>query len=171
MGGIASNEYGVSRVWTQVVSDWLATRGRIGKDYSDDLALKLLVAGYSFTSLRPSAIPRAAQKSTWKTNDEPLRTVTEYLTAEGIDGQKIWLVTGQGIALLWRNATIDSAAADVTRAMLEAIAKRADGVKIIGSIRGSLDAFFGLDVVNARKAKTVIDDWRGENPGGAIVIP
>ncbi|GAG09928.1 unnamed protein product, partial [marine sediment metagenome] len=106
LGAIAEKECGVSRVWTQAVVTWLAGREHIGTGDADEVTVKLLVAGYFFTSLGPSAVLRAAQKASWDPSAAPLTAVAEHLVLPMIDGRKVWWVVGQSLALLWRQASV-----------------------------------------------------------------
>lgn len=171
LGAIASNECSVARVWTQVVVDWMGHRGQIGQTRVDDVSVSLLEAGYFFTSVRPSVVVRAAEKADWDHTARPLRTVKEHLSLPIVDARKVWMMTGQSMALLWRNAPLDGQAAAVADGLLQAIASRADGRKIIDSLHKSLDGFFGLDVVSARKAMAVFENRRTENPNKLVIIP
>lgn len=169
LAAIASNGHGVSRVWTQVLTVWLEQRGNIGIRHVDEVALNLLVAGYSFTSLGSSAVLMAAEKASWEASAEPLKSVADHFASPAITARSTWLLAGQSLAVLWRQGAVVAGTGNVTIAILDAIKKRADGRGVIDGLRKSIDGFFGLDVVNARKAKKVIDEWHGGSSGGLIL--
>lgn len=170
LAAIASNGHGVSRVWTQVLTVWLGRRGNIGIRHVDKVALDLLVAGYSFTSLGSSAVLMGAEKADWVASAEPLQSVTNHFASPTITARSTWLLAGQSLAVLWRQGAVVAGTANITIAILEAIKKRADGRGVIDGLRKSIDGFFGLDVVNAREAKRVIDEWQ-EGKSGGLIMP
>ena len=163
LGVISQNEYHVTRVWTQSVAYWLGQTGLIGMDEVDGVTVNLLGAGYSFTSMSATAFLKATKIANWNYDDHRLRKVFNYLGSSRVDGHTVWLVVGQSLKLLWLNASVDSAVEKITVGILDVVASRTDGETIIKQLRQSVDAFFGLDVVNASKVKNVIEDWRGKD--------
>ncbi|MGC2761572.1 MAG: hypothetical protein WA206_09700, partial [Candidatus Binatus sp.] len=155
----AKAEYGVRRVWTQVVLQARAKQGALQPSAFFDATAKLAGYGYFFTSLNTPSVMSAGELAKWNPSAWPLKQVLRQFGMESVDlADRVRLATGF-IVQLYREDLFPDHRTAVLIAMLENLAARSGGVDAIRQMVRSLPLAFGLNAVRGGEAVRAIEAW------------
>lgn len=160
VGTVAGDDYGVRRVWTQIVAEWMGRTGRLDSEYRIDVSLGLIQHGYFFSFLFPEAIVRAAISARWDFDSQPLRAVLEEMGNPTIEPNGLATLLGKTIYMVWRRSPLERATETLIYRMLNSVSEHPRGVAIIAAVERNLDSLFGVDVISCAKTKQVFAVWR-----------
>jgi TPR-GreAB-C-PIN type conflict system protein len=166
-GILITREFSLQRVWTQAVCLWLRDAESMSNDECDAASARLCGFNYQFTALSPSTILVACRLSNWDPDKQPLLGVLDRF-GEQVAGNDMLVFTAGLFPSLWREAPLDSASG-VTIRILAKLSQSSRGLVVILNILKRLDDLFGLNVVGAQRAKTVIEAWLRTTKGGRII--
>src|SRR5439155_15042601 len=85
LGGYGAHEFGVRRVWTQAVLQWMAHTGALEVEEIFTSTAKLFAWGYQFTSMSINALARAGILAEWGQSRWPLSQCIELFRYENVD--------------------------------------------------------------------------------------
>ena len=167
-GLLITREFSLHRVWTQAVCFWLRDAKSMSSDECDVVSARLCGFNYQFTALSPSTILVACRLANWDPDKQPLRGVLDRF-GEQVAGNDILLFTASLMPSLWREAPFDLAD-HVTIRLLDELSHGSKGLAVIRTILKRLDDLFGLNVLGAQRAKTVIEAWLRTGTKGGLII-
>lgn len=156
---LARLEYGVSRVWTQLVIEVRAGSGIVDPETFFDASAKLLGCGYFFTRPSPQIVWQAGVIAEWKIDSWPLSQVLSVFAEESVDLPPILQLAAELLRLLYQEPLLPETKANITMKILENIAKKNGGIQGIHSLREALPNIFSLNVVGLGDATITIDSW------------
>jgi hypothetical protein len=134
----------------------------------DVVSARLCGFNYQFTSLSPNTIVVACHLSGWNSNKQPLLGVLDRF-GEQVRGNDMLVFTAGLLPSLWREAPFDLAS-QVTIRILDRLSQSSKGLAVVRTILKRLEDLFGLNVIGAQRAKTVIEAWlRTATMGGRII--
>jgi hypothetical protein len=155
----AKAQYGVRRVWTQVVLQARAKQGAVEPSLFADATAKLAGYGYSFTSLNTPSLMRAGELAKWNPAVWPLKQVLRQFGAETIALPDTVRLVTEFIVRLYRGDLFPDHRTAVLIATLESLAARSGGIDAVRQMVRSLPLAFGLNVVRGQEAVQAIETW------------
>jgi hypothetical protein len=167
-GILITREFSLQRVWTQAVCLWLKDAESMSNDECDVVSASLCGFNYQFTTLSPSTILVACRLSNWDPDKQPLLGVLDRF-GEQVAGNDMLLFTAGLFPSLWREAPLDLASR-VTIRICDKLSQSSRGLAVMRTVLKRLDDLFGLDVVGAQRAKTVIEAWLRTTTKGERII-
>jgi tetratricopeptide (TPR) repeat protein len=156
---LAGAEFAVGRVWTEAVVRWLGGTGVMEPHSVSECVLALLGRNYQFTSLTVEDVIHAAVLSSWDAGREPLASAIGRLGDNEWETPGIFRLAGEVLVRAWRASLSDVVAEAFTVRIVEEFASRSEGIDLVVALGRSIDVFFGLDALNAKRAKAVIDTY------------
>ena len=167
---LAKGQFGCRRVWSQFVFEYSANKGTLPHDVADEIAVKLFGMRYYYVRPSVSIIMRAVEKSDGDIDRTPLRQVLDWFSDEKAKKDGQFMIAGGTLKSLWQTSLVDDTAQRITIRIMERLAQRPGGQNVINGLLHNIDAIFGLDVVNAARARQVIEAWlKGSRT--RIIIP
>jgi tetratricopeptide (TPR) repeat protein len=166
-GFVTERELSTQRVWTQSVIFWLRDMGILSDEECEVIAARLCGFNYVFTSTSQNTIIVACGLCEWNPDRQPLQGVLDRFEDQARRHDMLRAVAGL-LPALWRKAPLPDYAARVMLRMLEKLARSRRGITTIVSLRQRLDVIFGLNVIGAEEARTVIEAWLGSKGGNII---
>jgi tetratricopeptide (TPR) repeat protein len=155
----AKAQYGVRRVWTQVVLQARAKQGAVEPLAFFDATAKLAGYGYFFTSLNTPSLMRAGELAKWNPAAWPLKQVLRQFGVESIALLDTVRLATEFIVQLYREDIFPDHRTAVLIATLENLAGRSGGVDAVRQMVRSLPVAFGLNVVRGEEAVRAMEAW------------
>ncbi len=148
------------RIWTQRVFSWLAEIGTIDNEEESQIVLSLVSMGYTHTYMTSEAFLKAGQMADWNPENAPLTAALEWFSTTAMTDQGLAKLIAVILRKMWRLVVFEEQAQAVTIRLLNHVAVRRHGARLIDGIHGAADLIFHLDPVNAVKVKRVIEVWK-----------
>jgi hypothetical protein len=168
MAELARTEFGCQRVWTQFLFNHFADLGLIERKIAEELTVLLMQMEYYYTKPTVEAIILAIEKAAEDIDKEPLLQVLNWLSDPHakIEGQ--YYIASGVTKKIWQEDALGIKAQRITIRILERLSQRQGGFRVIDGLLSNIDRIFGLDVINADKAKKTIKGWLA---GKRIILP
>ena len=160
--GLARSEYGVSRVWTQLVIGKLAELGVVKPEVFLDVSAKLFGYGYYFIGQNADIVKHAGVIAEWKIDRWPFSQTLSIFAQEDLDLMQVLQLAGDFIRLLYQESLLPESRNAIMVKILENIAKKEGGVQGIRYLLRSLPAIFGVNVIGLTRATETISSWLKE---------
>jgi tetratricopeptide (TPR) repeat protein len=165
---VAKGEFGVRRVWTQIVLQSLTLNGLIAAKDFYEASAKLLGWGYAFTSPSAPALEQAGISAKWNPGEWPLKQSLEVLAEESLSLIDSLRLAAAFLVAVYSGKYLPDTEKVVVAATLERLAKRKGGITGIGALAKALPNLFSLNVVGCQRAQGDIQAWlkhaAGEHP-------
>jgi tetratricopeptide (TPR) repeat protein len=158
-GAFAIGEFGVKRVWTQIILQWMANTGSVAEQDFYDSAARLFGWGYQFTSMSSKSLVSAGTLAEWNPNRWPLSRCLQLFRSENVDLSALINIAGRFLAELFRVCSIPDLRQRVVITLLDTLSSRSGGFSAIHSLAAFVPRLFGLNVVGAAEALSVFDAW------------
>jgi len=158
-GAFAIGEFGVKRVWTQIILQWMASTGSVAEKDFYDSAATLFGWGYQFTSMSSKSLVGAGTLAEWNPNRWPFSRCLQSFRSENVDLSALINIAGRFLAELLRVCSIPELRQGVVTTLLDALSSRNGGFPAIHSLAVFVPRLFGLNVLGAAEALSVFDAW------------
>ncbi|MFW6039214.1 MAG: PIN domain-containing protein, partial [bacterium] len=165
LGDTAVVEHRAHRVWSQSVVIALAKAGVIPESTETAVSCWLLAWGYNFTSIGGRHVRRASELTEWDPKQQPLRAVLEEFSKEHTELETMARIAAETLQLLWQKGAVDQASERVTLALLNEIARRSGGRRLVRSLAANADSIFGIDVMTGARVTQLLRAWLAGNRG------
>ena len=159
LGGYGAHEFGVRRVWTQALLQWMAHTGALEVEQFFTSTARLFAWGYQFTSMSVNALARAGVLAEWAPNRWPLSQCLELFRYENVDLSALINIAGRFLPELYRTCAMPETRNVVVVKLLDTLASHTGGAAAVQVIYGLLPTLFGVNVLGALEAKAVFDAW------------
>ncbi len=170
-----SQQYGLGRVWTAWLYQWLESAGVVDSTEADECLIDLHVLRHAFTPLRASAILRSLELAKWEPNRFPARVILDRLGDSNVRAEGIVRVVTQFLELLWRRVLVQGSLDSIVQCCCTALDRRSDGREIGCAVHQVVELAFGLNVTGAMEAKRLLAAWlstpRPLSAGGGLILP
>ena len=167
---VGRNEYGVSRVWTQIIVQKCVESGMVDPELFLDASAKLIGYGHQFTSQNPQTIRQAGIIAEWNVGVWPFSEVLSTLSSEHVELEQILQLVAGFLRLLYEEPILPQTRTSVTVAILERLSKRKGGIQGIRNLERALPQVFGLNVVGLMEAVENIKMWLRGMEGRPIIV-
>ena len=161
--GFSRQEYGVQRVWTQLIVGAMADSGAVESEVYYDVSARLAGFGYFFTSMDPHILRYAGDLASWKVDEWPFAQALASLEHDSIDIETAVQFTAAFFPLLYKEELLVDPERAVTLRILNHLSNKKDGFAGIHALRKALPRIFGLDVPGETAANQTIDAWLAAN--------
>lgn len=157
---VAKAEYGVSRVWTQVMIEKCVDSGFVETGVYLDASAKLGGYGYYFTGINPEIIRQAGVISDWQLDSWPLARVLSIFADESIELEQLLHLAAGFLKLLFQETILFTTRQSITVEILENIAQKEGGLQGISSLKLALPEYFGINIVGLMKVNRIFETWQ-----------
>jgi tetratricopeptide (TPR) repeat protein len=165
-GQLAKNEFGVKRVWTEVLVELAAASGEISKDERDRVMASLIGMEYSATYFDSAALLKAVEMTAQRPWRNPLKQFVKIFDKPTGNVQTLFGILVDTIALLYREDHLAETKCRVITAFLDALWNNPHLRGNVLQIRRISERIFGLNVVGREQFDTCFDSWhRGKSEG------
>lgn len=155
---LAKREFGVRRVWTQLLLQALTESGSIDSALFSDASARLVGYGYYFTSLNQSVLVAAVRISNGDPNAWPLTQALASFSDEAVPAQDVLKLAIQLLVEIFKEDILTTQNAILIRT-LECIAARKNGIYLIDTLQKALPLAMGLNVRRAEAVENIIRSW------------
>ena len=166
---LGRTEFGCQRVWTQKVVEYFCAEGKLDPDFDAEIATNLMHMRYYYTRPNVKIFLKAVEKTNGDVDKGPLTQALDWFGDSNVKIEGIDCIGAMFLKSLWQSGHLESVNQTVTIRILERLSTRLQGMKVIHSWLRNVYNIFGIDVINARKMRNVIQYWL--NGGGKIIIP
>lgn len=156
---IARHEFGVRRVWTQVVLQERTEAGVIEPEMFFGATAKLAGWRYYFTSLSTQALIRAGSLAEWNPSHQLLKNALEQLSDTGIAIREALSLAISFIVHYSNEVALPEVRNALTIQVLESIGKRGEGLGPVRALIAAAPAFFSLNAIRAKEFIAVVRSW------------
>ena len=158
LAAYAFGKHGIQRTWTQAVAIYLQRAGILGKAELDDITLKLVEGGYTFTHLAIENIFYAIKKADWNETNQPFRAVAHWLADEQINPAHSTKLIAITLPLIWREAPLIGQKEAATLGLIRSLMRRPRGVAHVNNLQSLVTSAFGVDSLNADRCQRFIQE-------------
>lgn len=165
---VATQEFGVRRVWTQLVLATLTDAGLLTlQEYSEASAM-LVGMEFMSTMFDGSAMLAALRLAGWSASAAPAAQMLKVFSNPSTDLASILRTFVGFIVRLYREPLAVETRCQVTRAFLDALLRRPIAVAQLRPLRNMSSRVFGLNVVGQGQFDRCFDRWLESEALGVI---
>jgi tetratricopeptide (TPR) repeat protein len=168
---LAQNEFGCYRIWTQFFFNHLLEEGLLDNNIVQNITVLLMQMEYYYTKPTVDTFMMAIEKSNNNVDCTPAFQVFNWFNNPSVKVQGQFYIAANVIKRIWQEINIASIAQQTTIRILERLIQRPNGYLAIEGLRDYLGGLFGVDVINAQKAKKTIVGWLSSIQGNRIILP
>jgi tetratricopeptide (TPR) repeat protein len=168
---LARNEFGCYRIWTQFFFNHLLEKGLLNNKIVQDITVLLMQMGYYYTKPTIDTFMTAIEKSNNNVDHAPAFQVFNWFSESDVKPQGQFYIASGLIKKVWQEINIEAISQQITIRILERLVQRPKGYLIIEGLRNNIFQSFGIDVINAKKAKKTIEGWLSSMQGNRIILP
>jgi tetratricopeptide (TPR) repeat protein len=159
LGFVGRRDFSVRQAWTQVILFSQRVSGRLtSTEYSSRVA-RLLGLRYAVTRYDAGVISAAGSIAKWNPGLYPLKQILDQMIGDGPRFQDSIRAALQAIVRIHVDAAIPESRSTVTLAILERIGEKPNGVAAVEAIKAALGSAFGLNILGAAAAMSVVRAW------------
>jgi hypothetical protein len=159
VGVVAAHEFGVRRVWTQLVMQERSESGVVQAAVFLESTAKMLGWRYYFTGASVPALAAAGTMAAWNPDRWPLKGALEVFRDRAIAVQDV-LGLAAGFMVHYTGEIVLPQVRDVvTMRVLDLLADRGEGLAPVRALVRALPGAFGLNVLRASDVVQVVNAW------------
>ena len=162
LSDIASTEFAVRRVWTQVVVQHAAEVGIIPPDDYLAASAKILGLGYEATSFNPFILVKSGQLSGWSPERWPFNKSFDQFAHLGVRLDQALVYAAAMIASMYREILLIETKQSTIVIILERLSARRHGFASVRFLLSLLPELFGVNVLAHDEASGIIRAWLAE---------
>jgi len=166
----ARDEFGCRRIWSQFLFEYFAQRAVIRPEAATDLTARLFAMRYYYVRPSVPVIMHALELAGAEADSPPLREVLDWFADTRAKREGQFVIGAGALKCIWQSNHVESSVQRITIRILERLSQRPGGVDMIKGLLGSIDRIFGVDVINAQRARNVIVGWL-KSGGTRVIIP
>ena len=167
---LGAQEFGINRVWTQLLLENLASEGALSlDDYSRATAL-LVGMNYLVTLFNPDSIVAAFKATNWSPEDFPASHFRKVLS-EVPEGAFVRLFLDVIRTLFGEALLLPEKRCIVVSCLIDLFADRPNGETRLAALGKLAVRMFGLNLVGATEFQRCFDRWMKLRQEPIIVIP
>ena len=167
---VSAQEFGVRRIWTQLLLGTLADAGLISLEEYTDASSRLIGKEFITTMFDASSLLAGFRLAGWLSHVPPAAQFVKIFADPQANGQGLFTIFVGFIQKLFQEPIARSDRCGVKRSLLEGLERRPDGVVLLRSLRQSVARVFGVDAVGQMQFEKCYDQRlsNGEHP---LVLP
>jgi len=156
---IAKHEFGVRRVWTQVVLQERTEAGALEASEFFDASAKLIGCHYYFTSPSPAVLEHAARLAAWNPDTWPLRSALNLIGDEMIAASDAISLSVAFLRQYASEVVMPEVRSALTVRLLTVLSKRRDAVACVQALALSVPVALSLNPLRAAEIMQTIQIW------------
>jgi tetratricopeptide (TPR) repeat protein len=157
--GVGSKEYGIDGFWTQALAIYAVGTGQIREEEYNDLAIKLAVWNFRYTTINSSVLVQSARQSEW-VNREPFTSIVNTLSGTHVELRSGVNVASGFIFLLWRQLITDFQRDVLIMAVLDALTQQRKTDEVLRLLEVAVREQFRLLPLAETHVRQVMTAWR-----------
>jgi hypothetical protein len=166
---VSAHEYGVRRVWTQVVLGDLADAGLIAADEYHDASARLVGMEFVATQFDAYTLIATARLSEWSFIGPPADRIIKTLADPSADLQGLLRIYAEFVVRLYREPIAQETKCSVSREFFGVFARRPGGMPALKNIRRLSSRIFGLNAIGQKQFDECFDLWIRFEDTGIVV--
>jgi len=170
-GELGRTEFGCQRVWTQKVVEYFCAEGKLDPDFDAEIGTNLMHMRYYYTRPNVKIFLKAVEKTNGDVDKGPLSQALDWFGDSNVEIAGIVYIGAMFLKSLWQSAHLESINQAVTIRILERLSARPQGIDGIHFWFKNVHLIFGIDVINTKKMRDVIQSWLNGGGKGRIIIP
>jgi tetratricopeptide (TPR) repeat protein len=160
-GQVAAQEFGSRRVWTQLVLGSLTDAGLLNSEEYSEASARLIGAEFVATLFDSSSMLAAFRMASWSGGNKPAAQVVKIFADPGSDLQSLLRIYADFTVRLYREPIEPDVRCSVTRALLDALARRPEVLELLEKLRKISARIFGMNAVGNEQFDKCFDRWIG----------
>jgi hypothetical protein len=168
---LAQKLFGCYRIWTQFFFNYSSESGTLEGKIVQDITVLLMQMGYYYTKPTIDTFMVAIEKSDSNVDQAPAFQVFNWFSNPNVRPQGQFYIASGVIKRVWQETNLDSIAQQITIRILERLAQRPNGHFVIEGLHDGIRQIFGIDVINAEKAKKTIQGWLLGTQRNRLILP
>jgi hypothetical protein len=161
----SAQEFGVRRVWTQLVLGTLADVGLVTADEYSEASAQLIGMDFVTTLFDASALLAGFKLAGWSAQRRPAAQFVKVFSDPSADLQRLFAIFVSFTEKLYRESIPKAGSCAITRSFLDALAGKPQAMASLQSLRRLSPQVFGVNVVGRKQFEECFDHWlkhRGE---------
>jgi hypothetical protein len=159
---IASAEFSVRRVWTQIVVEYAVAQGILPTEEYLVVSAKLLGLDYQATTFNPFVIVKAGSMSNWNQEKWPFNKALEQFVNPALQQDNVIVFAASLLIALYREAPLVGTRQAVLITILERLLARPHGIVVARAFILMIPKLFGVNVLAADEASEIGVAWLAE---------
>jgi hypothetical protein len=159
MAGFARTEYGVRRIWTQVLLQHGLEVGKVTQEDFSRASAKLVGFEYAFTSLNPNTLVSGARIAEWEHRRWPLRQAIAQFASDSVDLVVLLRLAVFFVIQIYCEPIPVDTRDSLFTAILDSLALKTGAVAALQTLQGTLPELFGLNAIGAQQACECLRRW------------
>ncbi len=155
----AAQEFGCRRVWSQLVLGALADAGLLTLAQYADVSASLVGAEFMTTWFDSLSMLVALQLAEWSIEEKPAAQILQIFSNPNADIQALFRLFVEFVIRIFKEPVALDMKCSVICAFLDVIAKRAEAMVILNSLRAASPRLFGINVIGKDQFEQCFDRW------------
>jgi hypothetical protein len=167
----AAQEFGVRRVWTQVVLQTLADLGLISPDEYCEASARLIGMEFVVTLFDASILLSGFRLAEWSAERSPIVQFIEVFADPAADLKQLFILLVGFVTKAFREPISEETKCRATQALLDAMAGRDGAIEGLKSVRGLSQRIFGVNALGQTQFDNCFDLWLAHRTKQLILLP
>jgi transcription elongation GreA/GreB family factor len=155
----SAQEFGVRRVWTQLVLGTFADVGLMSSDEYGEASARLIGMEFVATSFDASALLAGFKLAGWAPHRRPAAQFVRVFADPLADWQQLFGLFVSFIERLYREPILPASRFAITRSLLDALGGRPQAMVSLGSLRQLSPRVFGINALGQQQFAECFDLW------------
>jgi tetratricopeptide (TPR) repeat protein len=156
---VSAQEFGVRRVWTQLLLGTLGDAGLISLEEYTDASARLVGMEFIATMFDASSLFAGFRLAEWVSHAPPAAQFVKIFADPQSNIQALFTIFVGFIQKLFQEPIARSDRCGATRSLLDGLGRRPDGVILLTSLRQSVARVFGVNAVGQMQFEECYDQW------------
>jgi len=156
---IAATEYGVSRIWTQLLLGTLADEGLVSSEEYSAATARLIGMEFIATLFDASSLLAGFRLAAWSSHSAPAAQFAKIFADPSANLQALLTILVEFVQKLFREPISPSERCTVIRSLLDGMGRRPEGAMLLTSLRRSTPRIFGINVLGQVQFEHCYDEW------------
>jgi tetratricopeptide (TPR) repeat protein len=167
---VSAQEFGVRRVWTQLLLGTLADAGLISFEEYTDASARLIGMEFVTTMFDASCLFAGFRLAGWMSHLPPAAQFVKIFSDPQANVQALFTIFVGFVQKLFQEPIGHSERCSVTRSLLDGLGRRPDGEVLLTSLRQYVARVFGVNAVGQTQFEECYDQWLAYR-GRPLVLP
>lgn len=167
----SAQEFGVRRVWTQLVLGTLTDVGLLTADEYSEASANLVGMEFATTVFDSASMLAAVKLTGWSVEKRPATQIMKIFADPRADLQSLLRTYIGFIAMLFREPVTPETRCSLARAFLDTLACRPESMELLNSLRKLSSRVFGINEIGRAQFDQCFDRWLKTRGGPLIYTP
>jgi hypothetical protein len=166
---LSAQEFGVRRVWTQLVLGTIADAGLVTSDEYSEASARLIGMEYLATLFDASTMLAGFGMAEWSPAPRPAAQFVKVFSDPLADLQQLFWIFVSFVERLYRESISSASRCAITRSLLDALGGRPEAMALLASLRQLSPRVFGINAIGQSQFAECFDLWLKHRDGPLIL--